>query len=149
MLSQLQYTNYTKNVACSFSVWPLLPTHCSCRGLSLHRIIDTHIYLVGLPWTKDRPPAETSTSQHTKLTTEKHTWAPAVFEPVISACERPQTYALDRAATGTGSSCIYKQSQWPRGLRRGSTTARLLRLRVRIPPEAWMFVCRVCCDLCR
>ena len=24
------------------------------------------------------------------------------FEPVISAGERPQTYALDRAATGTG-----------------------------------------------
>jgi hypothetical protein len=24
------------------------------------------------------------------------------FEPMISADERPQTYALDRAATGTG-----------------------------------------------
>jgi hypothetical protein len=24
------------------------------------------------------------------------------FEPTISAVERPQTYALDRAATGTG-----------------------------------------------
>ena len=24
------------------------------------------------------------------------------FEPTISAAERPQTYALDRAATGTG-----------------------------------------------
>jgi len=28
------------------------------------------------------------------------------FEPTISAGERPQTYALDRAATGTGYSCI-------------------------------------------
>ena len=27
-----------------------------------------------------------------------------VFEPTISAEERPQTYALDRAATGTGPS---------------------------------------------
>ena len=27
---------------------------------------------------------------------------PVVFEPTISAAERPQTYALDRAATGTG-----------------------------------------------
>ena len=27
---------------------------------------------------------------------------PAEFEPTISAGERPQTYALDRAATGTG-----------------------------------------------
>ena len=28
----------------------------------------------------------------------------AGFEPTISANERPQTYALDRAATGTGNS---------------------------------------------
>jgi len=27
---------------------------------------------------------------------------PMEFEPMISAGERPQTYALDRAATGTG-----------------------------------------------
>jgi hypothetical protein len=27
---------------------------------------------------------------------------PVGFEPTISAVERPQTYALDRAATGTG-----------------------------------------------
>ena len=29
---------------------------------------------------------------------------PVGFEPTISAGERPQTYALDRAATGTGGS---------------------------------------------
>jgi len=28
--------------------------------------------------------------------------SPAGFEPTISAGERPQTYALDRAATGSG-----------------------------------------------
>jgi hypothetical protein len=28
------------------------------------------------------------------------------FEPTISASERPQTYALDRAATGTGNKMI-------------------------------------------
>jgi len=28
---------------------------------------------------------------------------PAEFEPIISAGERPKTYALDRAATGTGT----------------------------------------------
>jgi len=38
-------------------------------------------------------------------------------------------------------------SQWSRGLRRRSAAARLLRLRVRIPPEAWMFVCCECCVL--
>ena len=31
---------------------------------------------------------------------------PAGFEPTISASERPQTYALDRAAAGTGWSFI-------------------------------------------
>ena len=30
---------------------------------------------------------------------------PVKFEPTISAGERPQTYALDRAAAGTGTSC--------------------------------------------
>ena len=32
---------------------------------------------------------------------------PAGFEPAISASEQPQTYALDRAATGTGTFGIY------------------------------------------
>ena len=36
-------------------------------------------------------------------------------------------------------------SQWPSGLRRGSAAARLLKLRVRIPPRAWMFACCKCC----
>ena len=39
------------------------------------------------------------------------------------------------------------QSQWPHGLRRRSTTARLLRSWVRIPPGAWIFVCCECCVL--
>ena len=39
------------------------------------------------------------------------------------------------------------RSQWPRGLRRRSAAARLLGLWVRIPPEAWMFVCCECCVL--
>jgi hypothetical protein len=40
------------------------------------------------------------------------------------------------------------RSQWPRGLRRRSAAARLLRSSVRIPPGAWMFVCCDCCDGC-
>ena len=32
----------------------------------------------------------------------------------------------------------YSRSQWPRGVRRGFTAARLLELRARIPPEARM-----------
>jgi len=39
------------------------------------------------------------------------------------------------------------RSQWLRGLRRGSTAARLLELWVRIPPGAWMSVCVECCVL--
>jgi hypothetical protein len=38
-------------------------------------------------------------------------------------------------------------SQWPRGLRRGSAAARLLRLCVRFPTGAWMSVCCDCCVL--
>jgi len=32
---------------------------------------------------------------------------PVRFEPTVSAGERPQTYALDRVATGTGSPVTY------------------------------------------
>ena len=39
------------------------------------------------------------------------------------------------------------RSQWPRGLRRRSTAACLLRSWFRIPPRAWMFVCCECCVL--
>ena len=39
------------------------------------------------------------------------------------------------------------RSQWPRGLRRWSTAARLLRSWVRIPPGAWLSVCCECCML--
>jgi len=38
-------------------------------------------------------------------------------------------------------------SQWPRGLRRRSASARLLGLRVRIPPVTWIFVTCECCVL--
>ena len=37
--------------------------------------------------------------------------------------------------------------RWPRGLRRRSVAARLLGLRVRIPPGAWISVCCECCML--
>ena len=39
------------------------------------------------------------------------------------------------------------RSKWPRGLRRRSAAARLLRSWVRIPPTAWMLVCCECCVL--
>jgi len=62
--------------------------------------------------TVDRTPqlvAETSTWQNTTLTTDRHPCPPVGFEPTISAGDRTQTYALDRAATGTGLKFSYKQ----------------------------------------
>ena len=56
---------------------------------------------VGLLWTSDQLVAETSTWQH-NTHNRQTSMPPAGFEPTISAGERPQTYALDRAATGTG-----------------------------------------------
>jgi len=47
----------------------------------------------------DRPNAETSTAQHT---THKKYMPPAGFKPTIPASRRPQTHALDRAATDIG-----------------------------------------------
>jgi len=41
----------------------------------------------------------------------------------------------------------HSRSQWPRSLRCGSAAARLLALRVRIPPEAWMSVSCECCKV--
>jgi hypothetical protein len=62
---------------------------------------------VGLLWTSDQLVAETYT-WYTTLTTEKYSFPPVRFEPTISAGERPQTYALDRAATETGIYiCMY------------------------------------------
>ena len=40
-----------------------------------------------------------------------------------------------------------RPSQWPHGLRLRSAASRLLRLWVRIPPGAWIFVCCECCVL--
>ena len=62
---------------------------------------------IGLLWTSDQPVAETSTWQHTTFTRQT-SMPPAGFEPTISAGEQPQTYALDRAATGTGRLRVYK-----------------------------------------
>jgi len=58
---------------------------------------------VGLLWTSDQFIAETSTWQHTTLTTDRHPCPPVGFEPTISAGE---THTLDCAATGTGSTTL-------------------------------------------
>jgi hypothetical protein len=58
------------------------------------------------------------------------------------------THAHTRTHARTHTHTLYfggSQSQWPRGLRRRSAAARLLRLWVRIPPRAWIFFC---CESC-
>jgi len=76
------------------------------------------------------------------------------FEGILSECVSVLSAAVIEAGyfsetsvycdQTTGQNC---RSQWPRGLRRRSTAARLLRSWVRIPPGAWMFVCCECCVL--
>ena len=56
---------------------------------------------VGLPWTNDHPIAETSTWQHTTLTSDKTSVPPAGFEPPIPASEQPQIHTLDRVVDGS------------------------------------------------
>ena len=58
------------------------------------------------------------------------------FIPQTSTCLRQEQ---------TRANNIQCRSQWPRGLRRRSAAARLLRVWIRIPPGAWMFVCSKCC----
>jgi len=57
---------------------------------------------VGPLWKSDQLDAGTSTWQHKTLTTRHPSMVPLGFEPTISAGERPQNYAFDRAGTGTG-----------------------------------------------
>ena len=64
---------------------------------------------------------------------------PTIHSCVLRGTSKKQRLFLYTALNG--------RSQWPRGLRRRSSAARLLRLWVRIPPGAWMFVCCECCVL--
>jgi hypothetical protein len=57
---------------------------------------------VRLLWTSDQPVAETSALTPHNTHNRQTSIPSAEFEPTISVGERPQTYALDRAATGTG-----------------------------------------------
>jgi hypothetical protein len=57
---------------------------------------------VGLLWTKDRPVAETSTWQPTNTVQDKNIHDTSRIRTQIPASARPQTHALDRAATGIG-----------------------------------------------
>ena len=57
---------------------------------------------VGLLWGSDQTAAETSYLPTLKAHKRHIFTTPAGFKPTILANERPQTYSLDRAATGIG-----------------------------------------------
>jgi hypothetical protein len=64
----------------------------------------TYRHTVGLLWTSDQPVAETSTftGQHNVWTQQTNIHAPSGIR--TPATKLPQTYTLDRAATGIGIS---------------------------------------------
>ena len=65
---------------------------------------------------------------------------PAGFEPTILACERPQTYALDRAATGTGRQILAGRSN--QGKRWDRHVVRVGEIKI-CNAELWSGNCRV------
>ena len=71
-------------------------------------------YSVGLLWTRDRTVEVTSTCTiHNTHKTQTSMPAWAGFEPAIPASERPQTNALDRAATacdGELNACLISEA---------------------------------------
>ena len=73
---------------------------------SFSRFLDHTQRRATFGWT---PPDEWSIRRRDRYLTTHNTYnrktsmPPVGFEPTISAGERPQTYALDRAATGTGT----------------------------------------------
>ena len=94
--------------ACFFFLWRCDPTRVMAS--SFLRFLDHTQRRTTVGRT---PPGEWSARRRdlylkTHNTHNRQTSMPPVgFEPTISAEERPQTYALDRAATGTGrSACI-------------------------------------------
>jgi hypothetical protein len=87
---------------------PLQPN--ACHDLLILEVSRSHSLeapqSVGLLWTSDQLVADLYLTTHN--TNKRQTSMPSAgFEPTISAGEQPQTYALDRAATGTGNQTYY------------------------------------------
>jgi len=107
------------HTTCLEEVW----TELDCRAQRTARNSGQHSY------TK-LPPADSQT----------HILSPKFKERVLGICG-----LYDKFCNSTAFAPC--RSQWPRGLRRRSTAARLLRLWVRIPQGALMSVCCECCVL--
>ena len=70
------------------------------------------IQSVGLLLASDRLVAETSDNTH-NTNNRQTSILPVGFEPTTPAGEWPQTYALDRAATGTGLPAVFTPGNVP------------------------------------
>jgi hypothetical protein len=68
------------------------------QGLLIIEASQSHS--VGLLWTSDQPDAETSTWQHTTLTTDRNAKPRRGSKHAIPKSERPKTHSSDSAATG-------------------------------------------------
>jgi len=80
---------------------PLLPTHCTCRGLLFHVIIHTH--MLGLPWTRDRLVVQACTCTTNTIHKTQSSMSPvAKFEPAIPTSQRPQAYVFNSAVIWIG-----------------------------------------------
>jgi hypothetical protein len=66
---------------------------------------------VGLLWTRDQLVAELYLTTH-NIHKSQASMRPAEFEPAIPAIERPQTHALDLAATGIDLFTIIQTHIW-------------------------------------
>jgi hypothetical protein len=75
-------------------------------GLFIHTVEFTKSHpdtphSIGLLWESDQLVAVLYLAKHSTLKSQT-SMRPAGFEPAIPAIERPQTHALDHAASGTG-----------------------------------------------
>jgi hypothetical protein len=96
---------------CHGAIGPSGPGPPHYRGFTITLRHTSHS-VVGLLWTRDQSDRGTSDNTQQK---RQMSLTPAWFEPTIPASARPQTHALDRAATGIGatryiSSFIYVKS---------------------------------------
>ena len=80
------------------------------HGLLIHEVSRSHATTHYIRWDSSGlviSPTQRPLPDNTQHSQETNMLQPAGFGPAIPAGERPQTYALDRVATGTGVSVLY------------------------------------------
>jgi hypothetical protein len=96
------------------------------------------------------PPYSADVKKSRSLNSPRPLWACIACNGFAFTCFKQAYYSSSGGTVYTAVGMCHGfmcRSQWPRGLRRRSTAARLLRSWVPIPPEAWLSVCYECCVL--